>query len=132
MNLDQFTAKYIELRDRRSQLKKGFEAADGELKLMMEKIEDKMRFMLDDMQMLSAKTPHGTVFKTHKEYANVGDWDAILAFVKENDAYDMFERRISKTAVRDRMQQDDKGNYLNAPPPGVNFTRVETVQIRRS
>jgi hypothetical protein len=132
MNLDQFTAKYVELRDRRKILKKEYEAADGELKLMMEKIEAKLREMLDAQNMTSAKTAHGTVFKTHKEYATVADWDAILAFVKENDAYDMFEKRISKTAVRDRMQQDDKGNYLYAPPPGVNFSRIETVQIRRS
>lgn len=132
MNMSQFTAKYIELRDRRKALKSDYEAADGELKLMMEKIEDKMREMLDAQGQTSAKTPSGTVFKTHKEFAQVGDWDAILAYVKENDAFDMFEKRISKTAVRDRMDQDKDGNYRNAPPPGVNFSRKETVQIRRS
>jgi hypothetical protein len=130
--MDQLTAKYVELRDRRKALKKDYEASDGELKLMMEKIEERLREMLDAQGQTSAKTPSGTAFKTYKEFAQVADWQAIIAFVKENDAFDMFEKRISKTAVRDRMEADKDGNYLNAPPPGVNFSRQEVVQIRRS
>ena len=131
MNTDQLVGKYVELRDRRSVLKKEFEKADDALKLVMGKIEDKLKEDLDKSGQESAKTAHGTVFKTHKEYANIADWDTVLAFIVENEAWDMFEKRISKTAVRDRMDQDDKGNYRNSPPPGVNFVRQEVVQIRR-
>jgi hypothetical protein len=131
MNTDQLVGKYVELRGRRSTLKKDYETADDALKLVMGKIEDKLKEDLDASGQESARTAHGTVFKTYKEYANIADWDTVLAFIKKNDAFDMFEKRISKTAVRDRMQQDADGNYLNPPPPGVNFVRQEVVQIRR-
>jgi hypothetical protein len=131
MNTDQLVGKYVELRGRRSVLKKAYEADDDTLKVLMGKIEDKLKEFLDETGQESAKTAHGTVFKTYKEYANIADWDTVLAFIKKNEAWDMFEKRISKTAVRDRMQQDADGNYLNSPPPGVNFVRQEVVQIRR-
>jgi hypothetical protein len=59
------------------------------------------------------------------DFANVADWDAVLTFVRENDAYDMFEKRISKTAVRGYIDQ------TKAVPPGVNYgTRIE-VNVRK-
>ncbi len=131
MNLDQLVGKYIELRGRRTALKKEFESSDDALKLMMGKIEDKLKQNLDASGAESARTAHGTVFKTHKEYANVGDWDTLLAFVVKNEAWDMFERRVSKSAVCDRMQKDVHGDYIHPPPPGVNFVRQEVVQVRR-
>jgi hypothetical protein len=131
MNLDQLTGKYVELRDRRSVLKKQYEQDDASLKVIMEKIEDRLREMLTDMGANSANTAHGTVYKTYKEFANVADWDMVLNFIRDNERWDMLERRISKTAVKDIMHQTPEGTYLNPPPPGVNFSRTEVVQIRR-
>lgn len=132
MNIDQLTGKYIELRDRRTALKKEYDAADDKLKVLMTAIEDRLRADLDALGATSAKTAHGTVYKTYKEFASVADFDAMINYIKENEAWDMFERRVSKTAVRNYMEQDKDGNYINPPPPGVNFVRQETVQIRRS
>jgi len=132
MNMDQLTGKYIELRDRRSALKKQYDTEDGKLKVMMEAIEKKLQADLDAIGAKQAKTEHGTVFKTYKEYANVADFDAMLQFIIEHEAWDMFERRVSKTAVRERMEPTKDEGYRNPPPPGVNFVRVETVQVRRS
>jgi hypothetical protein len=132
MNADQFTAKYIELRDRRTKLKKQFEADDAKLKVLMTGIEEKL---LEKLAVDGAKritTAHGTVYKTYKEFVNVADWQEVLRFIKENDAYDMLEKRVSKSSVTERMEKDSEGNYRNPPPPGVNFARQETVQIRRS
>ena len=43
----------------------------------------------------------------------------------------MLERRVSKSAVKDRMEEDRNGNYHQEPPPGVNFGRIEGVNVRR-
>lgn len=132
MNVDQFTAKYVELRDRRKALKKKYEEEDAPLKLMMEKIEEYLRTELDLAGAKSMNTAHGTVYKAYKEFANVADWDAVLEFILNNEAYDLLEKRISKAGVKERMELGSDGNYRNPPPPGVNFARQETVQIRRS
>jgi len=55
----------------------------------------------------------------------VADWDSTLNFIRENEAYDMLEKRISKIAVRSYIEQN------KAVPPGVNYgTRLE-VNIRK-
>ena len=131
MNIDQFTAKYVELRDRRSVLKKEYEGEDAKLKLMMEKIEGRLQMELDALGAESMKTAHGTVFKTFKEFAGVADFAVMLAYIIKHEAWEMFEKRVSKTAVRDIMEPRADGSYVNPPPPGVNFSRTETVQIRR-
>ena len=101
-------------------------------KVMMERIEDHLQTELDRLGVKSMNTKHGTVFRTYKEFASIADFDALVNYIKEHDAYDLFERRVSKTAVRGIMEEDADGNYINEPPPGVNFVRKETVQIRRS
>ena len=36
----------------------------------------------------------------------VVDWPAVYAFIKENDAFDMLQKRLSPTAVKDRWDED--------------------------
>ena len=71
------------------------------------------------------KPPSGTAFITTTDFANVADWDAVLAFIQENEAWDMLEKRISKNAVRQYM---DKNKSV---PSGVNYgTRID-VNVRK-
>jgi len=57
--------------------------------------------------------------------ADVADWDAVLGFIRENDAYDMLEKRISKVAVRGYI------DATKAVPPGVNYGTKLEVNIRK-
>ena len=58
--------------------------------------------------------------------ATIADWDAYLAFVKENDRFDMLEKRCAKLAVEQyRAANDDL-------PPGVNWKSAVTVNVRRA
>lgn len=36
----------------------------------------------------------------------VVDWPAVYAFIKENDAFDLLQKRLSPTAVKDRWDED--------------------------
>ncbi|MEI2420997.1 hypothetical protein V6O07_12050, partial [Arthrospira platensis SPKY2] len=59
------------------------------------------------------------------DFANVEDWDAVLRFIREQEAYDMLEKRVSKMAVRSYIEA------TKAVPPGVRYgTRLE-VNIRK-
>lgn len=132
MKTDLLVGKFVELRDRRAVLKKDYESQDKQLKDLMEKIENKLHAMLVEAGETSKKTQYGIVFKTMKDYANVADWDSVIEFIRDNEAWGMLERRVSKTEVKTLMAPDENGKFTKPPPPGVNFVQVETVGIRRA
>lgn len=125
VNIDDAIAAYIKLRERKAQIKAEAEAKASEITAKLDKLEGWIKERADENGVTSFKTKHGTAFLTTVDFATVADWDAMLAFVKEHDAYDMFEKRVSKTAVRGYIDQ------TKAVPPGVNYgTRIE-VNVRK-
>ena len=130
--MDDLTAKYVELRDRKAAIKKEADDETAKLSALQEKIEDKIKEIMHANGVTSLKTAHGTAYISYKESATVADWDALLGFIRSNEAWELLERRINKTACKDMMEQDRNGAYTHPPPPGVNFTRSEGVNVRRS
>jgi len=132
MNIDTLTAKYVELRDRKAEIEKKAEDDKRKLTTIMDAIELKIKEIMHEQGSTSIKTPHGTAYIAYKESVTVADWEATLNYITSNERWDMLERRVSKTTVKSIMDEDKDGNYLNPPPPGVNFSRFETVNVRRS
>jgi hypothetical protein len=95
------------------------------IKAKMDKLEAWIKEQADVQGVTSFKTKHGTAFLTTTDFANVADWDAILQFVRENEAFDLFEKRISKVAVRGYIEQ------TKTVPPGVNYGTRLDVNIRK-
>jgi len=131
VNVDDLTAKYIELRDRKAKIKKEAEDAEAALSALQDAIGDKIREIMHEMGVTSLKTAHGTAYIAYRESATVADWDVLLGFIKNQRLGNLLERRVSKSAVKDRMEEDRNGNYHQEPPPGVNFVRIEGVNVRR-
>jgi uncharacterized protein YydD (DUF2326 family) len=96
-----------------------------ELKEKMEKLEAWIKEQADVQGVTSFKTKHGTAFLTTTDYANVADWDAVLNYIRENEAYDMLEKRVSKVAVRGYIEAN------KAVPAGVNYGTKLEVNIRK-
>ncbi len=44
----------------------------------------------------------GAVARTEKDMPRVTDWEAVHDFIHENDAYDLFQRRLHEGAVAER------------------------------
>ena len=125
INIDDAIAAYIKLREKKGQIKAEAETRMNEITAKLDKLEGWLKEQADANGVTSFKTKHGTAFLTTVDFATVADWDAMLAFVKNNDAYDMFEKRVSKSAVRGYIDQ------LKSVPPGVNYgTRIE-VNVRK-
>ena len=125
MTVDQVIEAYLKYRNKKEALEAEIKDQVKELKDKMAKLEAWMKTKADAEGVTSFKTAHGTAFVTTNDYANVADWDAVLAFVKENDAYDMLEKRVSKNAVRGYIDQQ------KAVPSGVNYgTRID-VNVRK-
>ena len=131
MDTDRLTAKYIELRDRRAALKKQYEDTDHQLVRLMEGIEGALKQEMHRINARSVNTNHGTVYIGYQESARVADWDSLLDHIQTTERWDLLERRVSKSVVKELMTETRDGGYVNPPPPGVDFTRIEKVFIRR-
>lgn len=126
MKLDLIVERFIQMRDRKAEMKAAYEASVADLNTGMAKLENAIMATLNEQGVESVRTAAGTAFKSVTNSATIADWDAYLAFVKENDRFDMLEKRCAKLAVEQyRAANDDL-------PPGVNWKSAVTVNVRRA
>jgi hypothetical protein len=125
INIDEVISTYLKLRAQKDALEAQTKEQVAKIKASLEKLEAWIKEQADAQGVTSFKTHHGTAFLTTNDYANVADWDAMLAFVKEHEAYDMLEKRVSKAAVRGYIEQTKQ------VPPGVNYGTRLDVNIRK-
>ena len=125
ITVEQAINAYMKLRIQKETIEGEVKAQVADIKTKMEKLEAWIKEKADEQGVTSFKTPSGTAFVTTVDYASVADWDAVLSWVRENDAYDMFEKRVSKVAVRGYIDQ------LKAVPPGVNYGTKLEVNVRK-
>lgn len=117
---------FIALRDRRAQRKAAYDEDDAGDKGKQNKIEVEFlrRFQERGIDNVAARDV-GTAYKSTRASATVGDWDAFLEHVVSNEAWEMLERRVNKTAVEQFKSVD--GDL----PPGVNWSETQVVNFRR-
>lgn len=116
---------YLALRAEKEAIDNEAKAKTDDIKTKLGKFEAWIQAEADKTGVQSFKTEHGTAFLTTTDFAGVGDWDAVLAFIKNNEAYDLLERRVNKTAVRSYMDAH------RAVPDGVNFGTKISVNVRK-
>lgn len=117
---------YIGLRDRRSRRKADYEVEDAGDKDRQERIEVEFlrRFNDRGIDNVSARGV-GTAYRSTRASATVGDWDAVLAHIQSEGAWELLERRVSKSAVEQfKAENEDL-------PPGVNWSETQVINFRR-
>jgi hypothetical protein len=125
VTVDDVVAAYLKLRLKKETIEAQVKDEVKGLKDKMEQLETWIKEQADAQGVTSFKTKHGTAFLTTTDYANVADWDSVLTFIRENEAFDMLEKRISKIAVRGYIDAN------KAVPPGVNYGTKLEVNIRK-
>lgn len=125
VTVDDVVAAYIKLRNKKDSLEAEVKEQVKGIKEKMEQMEAWIKEQADAQGVTSFKTKHGTAFLTTSDYANVADWDAVLEFIRSNEAFDMLEKRISKVAVRGYIEANKE------VPPGVNYGTKLEVNIRK-
>lgn len=126
MDIREIVAAYIQLRDQKAQRKAEFDASIAELDSTLEKMEAVLLKQFDSLGTESMKTAAGTAYISKRSSATVADWDSFLAHVRAKEAFELLERRCSKTAVEQYKAAND-----DQLPPGVNWSAVRTVNVRR-
>jgi hypothetical protein len=125
MNIDDVIKAYVALRDKLDATVKRQKEEVAPIREQMGKIENWLQNQLQTQGLQNFKGASGTAFLKEVSSATVEDWDATLAFIKEQGAWELLERRVSKTVVEDFVEST--GNI----PPGVNLKRETVVQVRR-
>ena len=116
---------YLKLRGEKETVEAEAKEKVSKIKEQMAKLEAYIKERADEQGVDSFKTKVGTAFLTTVDFAQVADWDATLEFIKDNEAYDLLEKRVSKRAVRGYIEEQKE------VPAGINYgTRID-VNVRR-
>ena len=118
-------ATYIKLRGQKEAIEAEAKEKVDKIRANLMKLEAWLKAEMDANGETSKKTASGTAFITTTDFANVGEWEAVLSYIKDNEAWDMLERRVSKRAVRGYIEAN------NTVPSVVNYgTRID-VNVRK-
>jgi hypothetical protein len=124
--LDLVIAGVIAIRDQIDAMKTTHKEQLAPLNQKMEKLEAYLQLQLTTLGTTSFTAKGtGTAYLQNVVGVTVEDWDATLAFIKEQGLWEMLERRVSKTVVQEYMESTKE------VPPGVNVRQETEVRVRR-
>ena len=126
MDLNKVVSTYLKIREKRSVIKKAYDAEDAELKSKLKTLEGFMLGKLNETNADSVKTEAGTFYRQEDVTPTGSDWQALYRWIAENDAFDALERRIKKGFITEYMETHEGGL-----PPGVSVFREYVVRVRR-
>lgn len=127
INLDRVVQAYNAIKDARTAQRHAWEKADLALEEDQHKLKVLMLDLLNKNGAKSIATDHGTVYRTEKLKPSAADWGAIWAWAVANDGFEIVEKRLKATFIKQYM--DDNHGAL---PPGVNAHREFEVAVRRN
>lgn len=127
MNPASLIAEYITLRTNKSRLEKQFEEhVDKTYSQRMRVIEKELLTFLDDNGLKHVGSDEeGTAYRTTKLSVKIEDVAAFQRHVIGSEDYDALDWRANKTAVRERLDNDQP------IPPGLVWSKFATVGIRK-
>lgn len=127
VTVENVIAAFIETRDLIASQQKELEENQKELKALQVRREEFLRNKLAEVGADSFKTSAGTCFTSRKESVKVDDWDTFLAFVASEQRFEFLNKGVNKTAALEMM-----GDKRDQPlPPGVGYTAIASINIRR-
>lgn len=119
-------AKYMQLRTDKERIEADTKSQLEPIINNMQLIEKYLKQVMDDRGITQIKSDkYGTAFLSTTDYANVENWDALLNFITTNSHYEMLQKAVTKTAVREYIES------YKAVPPGVNYGTKIDVSIRK-
>lgn len=127
ISVDRLVAAYIKMRDKRAELLREYEEADGEVKAQMEAVESKLLDLCKEIGADTLGSKHGKVMRTVKTRYWTSDWDSLHKFVLAHKMPELLERRISQSTMKQLLEENP-----DIMPPGLNIDSRYTVTIRRS
>lgn len=127
MDTSRYVKAYLNLRKAREELSKKFDQENEELKQKQELIENQLLQFLNNSKQESFRTEYGTVYRQDDFVPSAADWETIYAWIKENNSWELLEKRLTKTFIRTYLETNH-----GELPPGINIFRKCVVRVRKS
>lgn len=124
---EKLTRVFLKIRDRRSEIKAAFDEEDKKLVAQQDKVKEALLNFCKANGLDSVKTPAGTFFRTVRTRYWTNDWDAMNAFIKENDIPEFYEKRLNQTAVKEFIADELDGET----PEFINVKSEYQVSVRK-
>jgi hypothetical protein len=127
VSINRVVQAYLAIRDARTAKRHAWEKEDLALEEDSDKLKVLMLSILNQTDTKSMATELGTVYRSEKLKPSAADWGAIWEWAKANDGFEIVEKRLKTTFIKEYMEQND-----GALPPGVNAHRQFEVSVRRN
>lgn len=128
VNTEEVVSAYLNIRTEREKILREYEAKDAKLKEDMSKIEALLLEVCNNINADSIRTSHGTIMRKLNERFFCQDWENFKKFILENEALELFEKRIHQGNFKQFMADHD-GDGL---PPGVSVMREYGITVRKA
>lgn len=125
-SVEELVAEYIELRDKRADLRQHFESQDKLLRAQQIDIEKQLLTYLQTIGAESIRTKHGTVFVKSKVFGNIRDWRVFMEYIIKHKLFDLVSSRIKSTSLKNYI--DETGSV----PPGIDVVYLYEAHIHRA
>ena len=124
--LDKLCRAFINIRDKRAEMKREFEDADAGLRRKQDVIRAALLDHCKEHNVDSVKTEAGTFYRTTKKRYWTSDWDSMHRFILDNEVPQFLDKRLNQGNVREFLE--DNPDLL---PPGLNADVEYTISVRK-
>ena len=123
---DKLVQTYVKIRDKRKALSDEFEVKDKELQGLLDSIEAELLEACKSIGADSIRTEFGTVSRKVSKRYWTNDWHSFHEFLKEHDALDLMEKRVSQSNMNTFLEENP-----DLLPPGLNIDSRYKAIVRR-
>lgn len=125
LTIEQLIRRYRELKAELTEEKHEFDAREKSFSLLMDEIQNILLAKSNETGVDSFKTSAGTAYKTTKTFVSITDWDSFINYVRENDAFHLLQRRVTKSAA---IEEKEENGEL---PPGLSYSEMFEINVRK-
>lgn len=116
---------FVLQRDRLRAWTKKMEEEEARRKQALLEIEMWLLTQADKLGVDSFKTSFGTAYKQIKEHYRIGNWEDFVAYVKETNNFQLFEKRVAKLAAK------EIHNTTKEIPRGLDYSSEYVMHVLR-
>ncbi len=127
LSVNKLTEIYLKIRDKKESVQKQFEEQLKALEEQLEVVESELLKQCKELESDSVKTQAGTVMRRVSTRYWTNDWDSMYQFLKENDALELLEKRVSQGNMK-QFLEDNPDKF----PPGMLMDSKYKITVRRS
>lgn len=126
LQVDDVIAACIQLREQKEDLAKRHKEELAPINERVQKLEAWLHKQLIDQGLQNFKGKSGTAFLQTSTSVKVEDFEALLAWIQSQNAWEFLEKRASKSVVQDYVEAHGE------VPPGLNINSEIELRVRRA